>query len=147
MQVLKIFLKVIVIPFLIFGIACWLSIVLARQYPGYAAAAFAMLLMVLFLRARRKRKLELERGWRVGHEGRDDLYYAEFREGRWRQIYISGEMLVGKPRHVIYWQSTSFPEWAQTRREEIIGRIKTAFPPPDYRYEGVVPSGSGNESW
>jgi hypothetical protein len=37
--------------------------------------------------------------------------------------------------HGIYSGSTRFPDWAQGRREEIIGRIKTGFPEPDDEYD------------
>jgi hypothetical protein len=48
---------------------------------------------------------------------------------------IDGEMLMGRPHHVIYLGSTRFPDWAQGRREEIIGRINAGFPVPDYEYD------------
>lgn len=34
-----------------------------------------------------------------------------------------------------YFASIRFPDWAEGRREEIIGRIKSAFPEPDYEYD------------
>jgi hypothetical protein len=76
-----------------------------------------------------------ERGWRVGHEGRDSMYYEEKHGGSWRRMRIDGEMLMGRPHHVIYFGSTRFPDWAEGRREEIIGRIKAGFPEPDYEYD------------
>jgi len=81
--------------------------------------------------------------WRVGHRGRDNVYYEERRFGRWRRIEIDGEMLTGRAHHAIYvpspesWQE--YPDWARHRRAEIIERIRSALPPPDYEYhEGVV---------
>ena len=78
--------------------------------------------------------------WRVGHSGRDSMYYEEFIAGEWKRITIDGEMLMGRAHHVIYfangerWQD--YPEWARDRRTEIIGRIKARFRKPEYEYEG-----------
>src|SRR5262245_722686 len=78
--------------------------------------------------------------WRVGHKGRDSMYYEETCEGGWRRLDIDGEMLTGRAHHVIYFGSRAKwdqgPEWARGRREEIITRIKSAFPIPDYQYQG-----------
>lgn len=80
------------------------------------------------------------KGWRVGHRGRDTMYYEEFREGAWHQIAIDGEMLTGRAHHVIYFASPDqwekYPEWARGRRGEIIARIKSEFAQPDYEYYG-----------
>lgn len=81
-----------------------------------------------------------ERGWRVGHLGRDCMFYEEWREGAWQRIEISGEMLMGRAHHVIYFASPQrwleYPEWARHRRDEIIARIKSEFRAPDYEYDG-----------
>jgi hypothetical protein len=45
------------------------------------------------------------RGWRVGHAGRDMMYYEEKHDGAWRRIELSGEMLTGGAHHVIYFRS------------------------------------------
>lgn len=83
---------------------------------------------------------ERTRGWRVGHRGRDQMFYEEWRGGRWERIEISGEMLMGPAHHVIYFatpgQWSRYPEWAQGRRDEIIARIKSEFRPPEYEYDG-----------
>lgn len=80
------------------------------------------------------------RGWRVGHSGRDQMYYEELLGGAWQRIAIDGEMLMGPAHHVIYFASPekwqSYPEWARGRRDEIISRIKSEFAPPDYEYYG-----------
>ena len=80
-----------------------------------------------------------EREWRVGHRGRDGMYYEEQHGGTWQCIDIDGEMLTGRAHHVIYFASPEawqrYPEWARHRREEIIARIKSEFRPPDYEYE------------
>jgi len=81
------------------------------------------------------------RGWRVGHLGRDRVYYEEFREGAWRRLEIDGEMLTGPAHHVLYFASPekweAYPEWARGRREEIIDRIKSEFGAPDYEHHGA----------
>lgn len=80
-----------------------------------------------------------ERGWRTGHRGRDFMYYEEWRDGAWHQIEVQGEMLMGPAHHVIYFDSPErwqrHPEWARGRRDEIIARIKSSFPEPEYEYQ------------
>lgn len=36
-----------------------------------------------------------QRDWRVGHRGRDCVFYEELHGGAWRRIEIDGEMLMG----------------------------------------------------
>jgi hypothetical protein len=78
--------------------------------------------------------------WRVGHKGRDMMYYEEQIGGDWQRIDIDGEMLTGRAHHVIYFADaetwTRYPEWARHRRDEIIERIKSRFREPDYEYHG-----------
>ncbi len=82
-----------------------------------------------------------ERRWRVGHQGRDQMYYEELHVGEWLRLEIQGEMLMGAAHHVIYFDSPTawqqYPEWARHRRAEIIARIMTVFRAPDYEYHGV----------
>ena len=79
--------------------------------------------------------------WRVGHRGRDSMYYEELVDGRWERLEISGEMLMGEAHHVIYFASASawqeYPAWARDRRSEIVSRVQHAFPAPDYEYSGA----------
>lgn len=79
-----------------------------------------------------------QRDWRVGHRGRDAMYYEEVCGGAWQRIEIDGEMLTGRAHHVIYFASPekwqSYPEWARLRRDEIIARIKSELREPDYEY-------------
>lgn len=82
------------------------------------------------------------RCWRVGHVGRDGMYYEELHNGEWLRISLDGEMLTGRAHHVIYFASPEdwrryCPEWARERREEIVGRIKSQFREPDYEYVGA----------
>ena len=81
---------------------------------------------------------EIARGWRLGHRGRDQMFYEERRDGKWECIAVDGEMLMGRTHHVIYFASAetwqSYPEWARLRRDEIIARIKSQFREPEYEY-------------
>ena len=78
--------------------------------------------------------------WRVGHLGRDRMYYEEQQGRAWQRINLDGEMLTGRAHHVIYFSSAAtwqrYPEWAWERRDEIIARIKSEFREPDYEYQG-----------
>jgi len=78
--------------------------------------------------------------WRVGHVGRDGMYYEELRSGQWERLSLDGEMMMGRAHHVIYFGTREDwkrkPEWAQGRRDEIIDRVKTVFRVPDYEYQG-----------
>ncbi|HYE75797.1 MAG TPA: hypothetical protein VEF04_20810, partial [Blastocatellia bacterium] len=68
------------------------------------------------------------RGYWVARKGRDSIEYAERHADKVEQIIIDGEMMAVRP-HVVYlpteeeWQK-KMPEWAQGRRDEIIGRVK-----------------------
>lgn len=73
--------------------------------------------------------------WRVGHVGRDMMYYEEFCDGGWRRMPIDGEMLTGRAHHVIYLSWLTFPDWAKGRETEIVERIKREFREPDYEYQ------------
>ncbi len=83
---------------------------------------------------------EENQGWRVGHRGRDLMFYDELHGGAWQRIEIDGEMLTGRAHHVIYFANAEtwrgYPEWARERREEIIARIKSRFREPDYEHQG-----------
>lgn len=90
------------------------------------------------------------RDWRVGHRGRDQMFYEERDGFSWRRIEIDGEMLMSEAHHVIYFATSvqwlaKYPAWAQGRRDEIIARIKSEFRPPDYEYfegGGLMPAAS-----
>lgn len=79
----------------------------------------------------------VEGSWRVGHVGRDMMYYEEFRDGAWQRISIDGDMLTGRPHHIIYLNHITFPVWAADRRGEIIERIRIGFPETDYEYDEI----------
>lgn len=80
--------------------------------------------------------------WRVGHQGRDRMYYEELHQGVWERIDIDGEMLMGRAHHVIYFATPQrwleYPPWARDRRDEIIARITSRFREPDYEYYGLA---------
>ena len=82
------------------------------------------------------------RGWRVGHTGRDQMYYEEQHQGAWERIDVDGEMLMGRAHHVIYFATPArwleYPPWARDRRDEIIARITSEFREPDYEYSGLT---------
>ena len=98
---------------------------------------------ILLLLMRKSQRVEEARtlGWRVGHVGRDGMYYEERVEGEWQRIAIDGEMLGGPAHHVIYFPSADawqvYPAWARDRRAEIVARIKSKFGPPDYEHHGA----------
>lgn len=118
-----------------------------RKHWPVVLGAIALMIVVILIRGNRGNRVTgpsgprasgtpgAARGWRVGHEGRDMMFYEEKHGGSWRRIPIDGEMLMGRAHHVIYFTSIRFPDWAEGRREEIIERIKSAFPEPDYEHD------------
>lgn len=80
------------------------------------------------------------KNWRVGHAGRDFMYYEEKVNGTWQHIDLEGSLVMGRAHHTIYFDSPerwqSYPDWARNRRDEIIARIKSEFREPDYEYQG-----------
>jgi hypothetical protein len=110
---------------------------------AFASGHFIALLFFVFSKdVATGRTASVAPDWRVGHVGRDMMYYEEARDGRWERIEISGEMLIGPAHHVIYFDTAEawekrVPDWARGRRNEIISRIKSAFRPPGYEYHGA----------
>ena len=88
----------------------------------------------------REARRDLRAGWRVGHAGRDSMFYEERIGDKWERLPIDGEMLTGRSHHVVYFASEKewheYPPWARGRRKEIHQRIKSKFVPPGYEYEG-----------
>jgi hypothetical protein len=132
---MKALLQYLILPVVGFGLLCALFVQLMKRFPLYVAAVVGLLLIAGAISALRIKKKNEMRGWRVGHQGRDQMFYEELRDGRWERIDLDGEMLVGRAHHVIYFSSSRFPDWAESRREEIVARIKTEFRPPSYEYE------------
>ena len=110
-------------------------------HPGYAAVVVAVLVVIVVFAAHRRNRRDLARGWRLRRGGRDQFCYQELIDGGWASITIDGEMLGGRTRHVIYMPTTEawgrLPAWARDRRAEIIARIQTECPEPDYAYQNV----------
>lgn len=71
----------------------------------------------------------------MGSCGRDEIFYEEQANGEWRRIRIYAEMQTGKVHRMIDLSSVQFPEWARSREEEIISRIKSEYPPSQYEYD------------
>ena len=78
--------------------------------------------------------------WRVGHIGRDTMFYEELHEGNWRRLPIDGEVRFGGVAHHVIWLRSeriwqSYPAWARERRSEIVARIVERFAEPGYEYQ------------
>lgn len=124
-------------PMMIAASLAMLAILFSRK----SRAQFGPWLVTAAPREEQRREMPAVSGgseWRVGHQGRDQIFYEERLDGAWQRIVIDGEMLMGRPHHVIYFASPEswhrYPEWARHRRDEIIARIKSQFREPDYEY-------------
>jgi hypothetical protein len=127
-------LKYLILPLVVFGVVVHFLLEDIRFFGG-AVILVAILFVVAVIRSRFQLRRDTVRGWRVGHRGRDTMYYEELHDGTWKRMEIGGEMLTGRAHHVIYFGSTPFPDWAQARRDEIIQRVKSEFRTPDYEYD------------
>ena len=116
------------------SIVCLLIVQFAGRYSAYVFGIFGIVILSGFVPAALQKRRDFRRGWRVGHAGRDAMYYEEFRDGTWQRIDIDGEILMGKAHHAIYFDSIELPDWAAGRRDEIIERIKSEFRQPQYEY-------------
>ena len=82
-----------------------------------------------------------KRGWRVGHKGRDSMFYDELIDGAWERVEIDGEMQGGSdyPHHIVWFpneeQWAKLPHWTLGRREEVFRRVQEELKPPRYEYE------------
>jgi hypothetical protein len=80
-------------------------------------------------------KKKLKRGWKIQREAKDMHLYAELFDGEWRSIEIKSEWYSKNvPRHAIYIKRdwSSYPDWAQERKELIIQRLQEEFKPPTF---------------
>ena len=125
---------ILLLAIAVVSIVCLLIVQFAGRYSAYLFGIFGVVILSGLVRAAFRRRRDLRRGWRVGHAGRDAMYYEEFRDGAWQRIDIDGEMLMGKAHSAIYFDSIELPDWAAERRDEIIGRIKSEFRQPRYEY-------------
>jgi hypothetical protein len=124
--------RVIIVLTALAGFLVWEAV---QRYPVYVSAVAAVGMVALLLQIRRRNRRERERGWRLRREGRDEMFYDEWRDDAWQRMTINGEMLCGTTaHHVIYFNDLKFPDWAGGHREEIVARIKSEFCPPGYEY-------------
>jgi hypothetical protein len=135
---MKVILKYVVLPLLVLA-GCAIAVKVAWDHsPTLVLSVIAGLLALGLIRGFFVRREDLKRGWRVGHEGRDQMFYEELVKGCWERVALDGEMLCGDSHHVIYFPSAeqwdALPESFRGRRNEIIARIKQAFTPPGYEY-------------
>lgn len=81
---------------------------------------------------------ENKRGWRTRSLGRDTISYQEKIKGKWYEIEIDSEMLIGKISKALYFKTedkwSEYPEWSKNRKE-IIERMKTDYPLERTEYE------------
>jgi len=136
---MKVMLKYIALPMLAF-VACGLAVKFAWSYsPTLVLSVLGVLILIGFAEGLSIRHRNQQRGWRVGHIGRDEMFYEEMIGGKWERILISGETCCGDAHHVIYFPSEeqweSMPEWTRGRQLEIVSRIKKEFKPPGYEYQ------------
>ncbi len=134
-SLMKAILRHIVLPLMSWFFLILIGIATAREYPARFSAFILCLIVIGLIRERLIRARNERRGWRVGSSGRDTMFYDEKVDGEWKRITIYAEMLVGKVDRLIYLSSIEFPEWAKSREDEIIARIKSEYPPPQYEYE------------
>jgi hypothetical protein len=103
----------------------WLLLV---RYPLIFVGVIALLALGAFINRGKAERSFRKKGYRAGHEGRDNIYYQEQVGEHIRKLTIEGEMMIDAP-HVIYVPSGNkwkqqMPEWAQGRRAEILHRIE-----------------------
>ncbi len=110
------------------------------NYVYITIMVISVSIVVISLNAIRIHRKHISRGWRVGHEGRDSMYYEELNGVKWDRIELDGEMLCGKSHHIIYTTPDAFPKWALPRMKEISNRIRSEFKKPGYEY-------SNEEKW
>jgi hypothetical protein len=134
-------LKVIFLNILVPLAVATLTVVSLFAYPAFVGLPLVIgFILWLLIAPIRRRMFLLKNGWYAGRRGRDLLYYQEVADGVLRELDVGGEMLCGKPSHIVYvpsehgWNEKQ-PQWAYGRRTEIIRRMKSLLKEPDYRYE------------
>lgn len=132
-------LRYVAVPLLIFCAIGASLIYIWDKFPLLILSTIGGLFSIALVCSYLSRHQDVKRGWRVGHRGRDEMYYEEMVKGHWERIWIDGEMLCGKAHHVIYFPSreqwATLPEWTRGRQSEIVARIKQAFAPLGYEYQ------------
>ena len=117
-----------IVPCGFFFLLVFLSLFLFGHYPlifiGIGTLLVSWLIGCAIKTAHNFRK----KGYRAGHQGRDNIFYMERVGDNTRELVIYGEMLIDAP-HAIYvpgdvrWKR-EMPEWAKDRKSEILNRIK-----------------------
>lgn len=108
------------------------NLALAGAFIALTAAAVVGALLRKSYRLRRA-------GYLVARRGTDQIRYEELVDGTVRSLTIDGEMLVGAP-FVVYlpdreaWEK-KIPAWAQSRRDEIIERVREGLGADQYQFE------------
>lgn len=115
------------------GFAIWLLI----NRPLIFVCLLVVAGILLEVSKRRGEAHYRAKGYRVDHEGRDNIFYEERVGDKSRRLTIEGEMLV--PGHAVYvpddkeWRER-MPEWARDRKAEIIARIKEELGTRDHEF-------------
>ena len=117
---------------------------IAPRYPAFFAAALGLLTLTLTAILARWTFVavkESRRGWRIRPNAHLQLgvwSYEEKRNGQWTEILIHERPYSPKAPHTIELCSpegwNDFPDWARTRRSEIISRIKSELSSPDFTF-------------
>jgi hypothetical protein len=115
-------------------IGCGALAQIAMSFPIGSAATVGLLFAAVVMHKLRRRRVLATRGWRVGFQGRDEICYEELREGHLERFKLYCELQSGKPHRVIQFSSSQFPAWAESRREEIVARIKSELKSLGYEY-------------
>jgi hypothetical protein len=108
---------------------------LLTQFPAQLLWILSVLMILSVGRLFWVRHKNRKRGWRVGREVREQIYYDELRDGQWHRIHLDYEMPGKGSHHTIYFSSTRFPSWASPQRQQIADRIKNEYAPKDYEFD------------
>lgn len=95
-----------------------------------------VLLVLIFIRVVFSNPKELKRGWKIKNHGEGKLQYSELDQNKtWRTLMFEIDRYSsGVPRHTLIVDSNweTYPNWAKSRREEILNRIKSVLKEPEY---------------
>ncbi len=100
-----------------------------------ALVLIGFVLTALTINATFATKKQIKQGWKTYREGKEAHFYAELIEGNWRSIQFDSEWYSkNAPRHILYIKKdwSSYPDWAQDRKEIIIDRLHQKFKPPTF---------------
>lgn len=81
---------------------------------------------------------ENKRKWKIRKGDNYTRKYLELDEnGTWRNISFACESYMKNvPRHALYIRKNwdDYPDWAHSRKEEILGRLKSVLKEPEYTF-------------